>query len=201
MFGREACWLSWANSGQCWLFAVFSVGMAPIRPEDLSLSAVARGPFGQLRAGAVEKLLQRAAWDYGEALAENQRLARRVEELSQRVEELTAQVASLEGESVRRRDSDELARTLIASAQRAAREERESARREAELLLKKAARRASRVEEGVDRLEADRRLELARLEALRGDVVVRLRGTLETMVGRCRQARNGDQAVGSPGQR
>lgn len=116
--------------------------MEPIRPEDLNLSALPRSPLGHLKADAVAELLQRAAWDYRESLALNQRLAAQVRDLTHRIEELTAQVTSLEEVAARHKDPDELARTLLASAQRAAREERESARREAELLLKKANRRA-----------------------------------------------------------
>jgi cell division septum initiation protein DivIVA len=154
--------------------------MAPLRPEDLNLSALPRSPLGHLKPDAVGDLLQHAAWDYREALAQNQRLTSTVEELTRRVEELTAEVASLQEAAARRKEPDELARSLLASAQRAAREERESARREAELTLKKAARRADRMQQqGSERLS-----ELARLEALRDDAVTRLRGMLETIVSR-----------------
>jgi cell division septum initiation protein DivIVA len=153
-----------------------------LRPEDLDLSSVARSPFGHLKADSLENLLQRAAWAYREALAENQGLARTVEELTERVEELTMQVASLEETTARHKEPDGLARSLLASAQRAARDEREAARREAELILKEAARRAGELEQEVSRREADHGSELARLEALRDDILVRLRGTLETIV-------------------
>jgi cell division septum initiation protein DivIVA len=156
--------------------------MDPLRPEDLDISAVARSPFGHLRADSVEQLLRRAAWAYREALAENQRLGQTVDDLTQRVEELTKQVASLEEATARYKERDELARTLLASAQRAAREERESARQEAELILKKAARRAGQLEQKAGRLEADRLSELARLDAWRDDTIARLRGTLEAIV-------------------
>jgi len=158
--------------------------MASLRPEDLNLSALPRSALGHLKTDAVADLLQRAAWDYREALAQNQRLTSTVEELTRRVEELTAQVDSLEEAAARRKDPDELARTLLASAQRAAREERESARREAELMLKKAAQHAERMEEEITRRGAARLSELARLEALKEDVVARLRGMLEAMADR-----------------
>lgn len=158
--------------------------MARLRPEDLSLSALPRSPLGHLRTDAVGDLLQRAAWDYRETLADNQRLARTVEELTRQVEEATAQVALLEEAAARHKDPDELARSLLASARRAAREERESARREAELVLKKAAERADRLEEDVARSESDRLAEIDRLEALRDELLVRLRGMLETLVSR-----------------
>lgn len=158
--------------------------MAPLRPEDLNVSALPRGPLGHLKTEPVSELLQRAAWDYREALGQNQRLASTVEELTRRVEELTAQVSSLEEAAARRKDPDELARTLLASAQRAAREERESARRDAELLLQKAARRAEKLEQDIARRAADRRAELAQLEALKEDVAAGLRGLLRGIVGR-----------------
>ena len=158
--------------------------MARLRPEDLDLAALPRGPLGHLKDDAVADLLQHAAWDYRETLAENQRLAEAVDELGRRVEELTAQVASLEEVAARRKEPDELARSLLASAQRAAREERESARREGELTLKKAARRAHRLEAEVARSEADRLSEITRLEALRDELQARLRGMLETLASR-----------------
>jgi Domain of unknown function (DUF4115)/DivIVA protein len=157
--------------------------MDVLRPEDLDLSAVARSPLGYLKADSVEQLLQRAAWAYREALAENQRLGQTVDDLTQGVEELTRQVASLEEATARYREREELTRTLLASAQQAAREERESARQEAELILKKAARRAGQLEQKASRLEADRLSELARLDAWRDDTIARLRGTLEAIVG------------------
>ena len=120
------------------------------------MSVLPRSTLGHLKTDAVSDLLQQAAWDYRETLAENQQLARTVAELTQQVEETTAQVAALEGEVARRKDPDELARSLLASAQRAARDERDSARREAELVLKKAARRVDKLEQEMARLEADR---------------------------------------------
>jgi hypothetical protein len=158
--------------------------MAPLRPEDLTLSALPRSPLGHLKTEAVGELLQRAAWDYRETLGQNQRLSKSVEELTGRVEELMAQVASLEEAAARRKDRDELARTLLASAQRVAREERESARREAELILKKAARRADELEENVARREAELTSEITRLEALRDEILARLRRMLETLASR-----------------
>ena len=158
--------------------------MERLRPEDLNLSALPRSPLGHLKAEAVGELLQRAAWEYRETLAQNKQLTKSVEELGRRVEELTAQVASLEEAAARRKDPDELARSLLASAQRTAREQRESARREAELILKKATQRADRLEEDAARRGADRLAEIARLEALRDELIARLRGMLETLASR-----------------
>ena len=158
--------------------------MARLKPEDLNLSVLPRGPLGHLKAEAVGELLQHAAWDYREALAENQRLSKSVEELGRRAEELTAQVASLEEAVARRKSPDELARSLLASAQRASREERESARRESELILKKASERAEKLEGDAARRGADRLAEIARLEDFRDELLGRFRRMLETLASR-----------------
>jgi cell division septum initiation protein DivIVA len=156
--------------------------VASTRPEDLNLS-MARGPLGHLQAATVETLLQRAAWDLREALAENQRLRRTVEDLTQRVEELTAKAADNEHAVARHQEPDGLTRTLLFSAQRAPlEEEREAARREAELMLKKATRRAKRLDEEIAQCEARHRSNLVRLERQRDAVIGRLRGVLEAII-------------------
>lgn len=170
--------------------------MEPIRPEDLNLSALPRSPLGHLKADAVADLLQRAAWDYREAIAQNRRLTSIVEELTQRLEELTAQVDSLEAAAARHKDPDELARTLLASAQRAAREERESARREAELLLKKANRRAEQLEHNSTRDAEDRLSELTRIEELREEVIAQFRATLAAITSRDSNGSNLGSEIG-----
>lgn len=158
--------------------------MPRLRPEDLNLSSLPRTPLGHLKTDAVGELLQHAAWDYREALAENQRLTKSVEDLVRRVEELTAQVATLEEAAARWKNPDELARSLLAAAQRTAREEREAARREGELILKKAAERAEKLEEDAARRGAHSLAEIARLEALRDELLGRFRGMLETLASR-----------------
>jgi cell division septum initiation protein DivIVA len=176
--------------------------MTRLKPEDLNLSALPRSRLGHLKTDEVKNLLQRAAWDYRETLAENQRLTKSVQELAERVEELTAQIASIEEATARRKDPDELARGLLASAQRAAREQRESSRLEAELVLKKAAQRAEKVEADVARREADRLSELARVEAdhlseivrldtLKDELLARLRQMLEALASRYEDALGG----------
>ncbi|HEU5477034.1 MAG TPA: DivIVA domain-containing protein [Gaiellaceae bacterium] len=154
-----------------------------IQPEDLTVSGLPRSPLpGGIKADAAADLLQRAAWDYSTVLAQARQLAETVEEQARRIEELEAQIASLEAEAAARKDPDELAHRLLASAHRTAREEREEARRESELLLKKAERRAERIEQ-----EARRRVEgeisqLEQLNALRQELSGGLRSTLEAIV-------------------
>ena len=155
----------------------------PIRPEDLTVSGLPRSSLpGGVKADAAADLLQRAAWDYGQALTQLRRLAETAEEQARRIGELEAQLASLEADAGARKSPDELGRTLLEAAQRSARERREEARREAELLLKKAARRAEKIE-----LTARRRLEngvaeLEQLETFRAELSHRLRSTLEAIV-------------------
>jgi cell division septum initiation protein DivIVA len=157
----------------------------PIRPEELTISDLPRSALpGGINAAAAADLLQRAARDYGEALAQTVRLAETVREQTRRIEELEAQVAS-------HKDPDEAARMLLASAHRIVREQREEARRDSELLLRKAERRAARIE-----LDARRRLEgglseLEQLEVFRSELTGRLRSTLEAI------AALGDGALGN----
>jgi cell division initiation protein len=155
----------------------------PIRPEDLTVTGLPRTPLpGGIKNDAVDDLLRRAAWDYQEALAQLRQFAETVQEQARQIEELEARLASLEAHPGARKDPDELGRTLLEAAHRAARERREDARREAELLLKKAARRAERIE-----LDAHRRLqgglaEVEELEAFRAEISRGLRSTLEAIV-------------------
>jgi len=160
-----------------------------IRPEELTVSDLPRSPLpGGIKADAAADLLQRAAWDYRTVLGQARQLAKaveeqalRIEEQAVRIEELEAQIASLETRAAPRRDPDELARRVLASTHQTAREEREEARREGELLLKKAERRAERIE-----LEARRRIEaeiaqLDHLESVRQELCARLRSSLEAI--------------------
>ncbi len=167
-----------------------------MRPEDLSLSGLPKTPFGGVKSDAVADLLKRVAWDYREVLGQNRQLGRQVDELLQAREALEAQVAALEAAAAERKEPDELARTLLSSAQRTAREQREAARREAELLLKKARERAHQIENEV-RASAEVCLaELAKLEELRDEVTSELRTALEAIVALGRGSPSGDE----PGQ-
>jgi cell division septum initiation protein DivIVA len=155
----------------------------PIRPEDLSVSGLPRTSLpGGLKTEAVDDLLRRAAWDYQEALAQLRQFAETVQEQARRIEELEARLASGGADAGARKDPDELGRTLLEAAQRAARERREEARREAELLLKKAARRAERIELDTRRRLENSLAEVEELEAFRAEISRGLRSTLETIV-------------------
>ena len=139
------------------------------RPEDPTIAGLQRTALpGGIKADAVDDLLKRAASDYRAARA--------------RIEQLEAEVASLKAEAATRQDPYELGKTVLASAHLKAREQREEARRESELVLKKAERRAMRIELDAQRRLDDGASELERLEAFRGELSTRLRSTLEAIV-------------------
>jgi cell division septum initiation protein DivIVA len=156
--------------------------LMPMRPEELSLAGLPRTPLGGVRADATDELLRRAAWDYREVLAENERLAQTVEELSRRVEELEAKVSSPERTSPAVKDPDELARALLASVRQAVREQREAARAESELILRKARHRALDIERDGHRRASAARRELATLEQLSDALSVTLRKAVESVL-------------------
>jgi cell division septum initiation protein DivIVA len=147
-----------------------------LRPEDLTMSGLPRSPLpGGIKADAVAELVKQAAWDLRSAHA--------------RIQQLEAKVASLEADASARKDPYELGKAVLASAHRMADEQRETARQESELALKKAEGRAVRIE-----LDAQRRLDdgisqLEQLEAFRVELSGRLRSTLEAIV-----ALGGDKA-------
>jgi cell division septum initiation protein DivIVA len=162
--------------------AILSLAMR-IRPEELTVSALPRSPLpGGIKTDAAAQLLQRAARDYRDAVAEIRRLDQIVEKQTRRIEELELQVASLEADVTARKNPDKLGRTLLEAAQRTARERREDARREAELLLKKAARRAETIELTARRQLENGLAELGELQAFRDELSHGLRSTLEAIV-------------------
>ena len=140
------------------------------------MSGLPRSPLpGGIKADAVAELVKQAAWDLRSAHAQ--------------IQQLEAKVASLEADASARKDPYELGKAVLASAHRMADEQRETARQESELALKKAEGRAVRIE-----LDAQRRLDagisqLEQLEAFRVELSGRLRSTLEAIV-----ALGGDKA-------
>jgi cell division septum initiation protein DivIVA len=157
-------------------------GIVPTEPGDISLSGLPRSLFGGIKADAAERLLAEAAWHYREVLGRNNQLERALAELTQRAQELEAQVASLEEGAAGRKDRDELARVLLASAERHARKLRESAREDCELMLRKARSRALEVEAKAQQRVQACASELAQLEALRTDVMMALSAFRESIV-------------------
>jgi cell division septum initiation protein DivIVA len=154
----------------------------PLRPEEISLDALPRVRRDGVDPAAAQELLRRAAWDLMEALAANAKLAGTVAELRQRSQELEAQIAELEAAAARRRDPDDLVRSLLASTQRTVQEQRGAARQEAELLLKKAQARAAVIEREARSRAETAIAEAATLEARRAELSSELRGALQTVL-------------------
>ena len=78
---------------------------------------------------------------------------------------------------------NELMRALLVAAQRAAREMRESARHDAEAVLKAARRRAIAIERNAYSSARHSAVEVDRLRRLENDLRARLRETLEAVIG------------------
>jgi cell division septum initiation protein DivIVA len=78
---------------------------------------------------------------------------------------------------------EELTRTLLSTAQRTARELRESTRAECEGLLKAAHRRAAEIEHDAHRTVKHSAAEIERLHRVEDDLKAQLRRTLESVLG------------------
>jgi cell division protein FtsB len=152
-------------------------------PQEISAARLPRGPVGGYRAGPTEELLKRTAWEYGQLVHECAKRAETIDRLTQRTDELEAEVASLKAELGSHNDSDEVAHALLSSAQRAARELRESARSDGNAALKKARNRAKQIEsEARRRSGASSVTATMQIKELREAVRVQLRETLESMI-------------------
>jgi cell division septum initiation protein DivIVA len=112
----------------------------PIDPEAITPAGLPRSFHGYDRE-ATDDLLKRVAWDYRQLVNECRKLREAAEPYPSRQPAL-------------RPGGDEVARTLVAAAHRAAKELRESARSDCEAMLKKARARAHELEaEGRHRAE------------------------------------------------
>jgi cell division septum initiation protein DivIVA len=147
----------------------------PLRPEEIDPERLPRTRAGGFKSGPVEELLKRVAWDYRQLLHDSHQLYERVTELQERAEELERQLETLQEQ---RKPPDELARQTLAASQRAARELRESTRRECEAALKTTRNRAKRIEREQSRALA----ELRELEQLRRTMQERLRSSLTALL-------------------
>jgi cell division septum initiation protein DivIVA len=153
-----------------------------LRPEEISLDALPRVRRDGVDPAAAQELLRRAAWDLMQALASNAKLTQTVAELRQQSQALEAQIAELEASAAKRRDPDDLVRSLLASTQKTVQEQRGAARQEAELLLKKAHARAAVIEREARSRAQTAIADAATLEAKRAELSSELRGALETVL-------------------
>jgi DivIVA domain-containing protein len=118
------------------------------------------------------------------------------QELHDRSGSLSDELARLRA-AVREHESrDELTRTLLATAQRSAREMRESTRAECEAMLKAAQRRAAEIERDARSTVRHSAAEIERLRHVESDLKAQLRRTLESVLGQVEppaQAEQGEQ--------
>ncbi len=110
---------------------------------------------------ATEELFRRVAWDYAVLAGEHRKLKTAAEAQPPAAPEQPQPARAT------RAEFDEEAHLLLAAAQKAAREMRESARADCELALKKAKSRAGEIEEEAMRAAGDARAVLDAAVALR----------------------------------
>jgi cell division septum initiation protein DivIVA len=154
----------------------------PIDPEEIGPASLPRTSLGGYKTGPTDELLKRVAWDYRQLVHEHRTLEEAADRLRGRVDELEAQVASLQGLLEVRRDPDEISRTLLAAAQRAARELRDSGRSDCEAMLKKAQARARQIEAEAQKQMDAASADLSRLQQLASQVRKELRAMLDTIL-------------------
>ena len=171
----------------------------PLSPDEIDATKLPHVRIGGFDQQATVELLKRVASDYGLLFNENRKLTATVEELRKAADELTSEIEALRSANAARREPDEAARMAIAAAQRAARELRESARRECELALKKAQRRAGAVEAELERLNVGAaEAELHRVEKLQVEVRQRLEASLLSMLSLVEAAREAESSAADP---
>jgi cell division septum initiation protein DivIVA len=171
----------------------------PLSPDEINASTLPQVRLGGFKPEATVELLRKVAWDYGLLFHENRKLTATVEELRKAADELTSELEELRSANAARRDPDDASRAAIAAAQRAARELRESARRECELALKKAHRRAGAIEAEFERLNVGAaEAELHRVEKLQLEVRQRLEASLLSMLALVEAARQAESSPADP---
>jgi hypothetical protein len=92
-----------------------------------------------------------------------------------------------------RSESDVLASAVLSVAQRAARELRESAREECELMLKKARSRSERLEREMERARSETVAELEQIDALKAEMREHMRSSLQALLHTFVRERSGER--------
>lgn len=142
-----------------------------LTPEDIEGVDLPRAATGGYKTHAVTALLRQVAWDFRRLLHERAAMQE--------------DVTRVRGALARSERREELESALLGSAQSAAREIRETARREAELILKKAREHATELQMTAEREYAARTNELRQIEELsrlvRTELRVQLKSVLEAL--------------------
>jgi hypothetical protein len=153
--------------------------------DDLALAAWRVATLPRVRRGidpsAVEELVRRAAHELRQRDGDNLALRQTLSVLTARAEELEALVQALQDRLAAQKAPTDAAQALLGAARRKAQEQRESARRDGELVLREARRRAARLEQTAHERVAASVREVAELESLRAELAAQLHGAIESI--------------------
>jgi hypothetical protein len=172
-----------------------------LEPHEIDLDGLPRTIGGGLKREPVEELLRRVQWEYSQLYFEHKRLKESgVQPAPERqppapqpvaqeppppaapAETQVEQVEPVEPVAKRpRREANEVGWAVLASAHRASLELRESARRECDLMLKKARARIVQMEREFERTKQSRATELEELDAMLSEIREQMRATLESL--------------------
>ena len=153
-----------------------------IHPDEISAEHLPRARVGGYAADPTEEMLQQASWAYRKALHEYGLLVDEVDRLQARVAELERQGEDLKAEIAASERRAERVAGMLNAAGRAARETREGARRDAELVLKKARHRAAKMERELAKVRAATAAELSEFASRRERIQEELRDYLESVL-------------------
>jgi cell division initiation protein len=146
-----------------------------ISPEEIEGVDLPRTVFGGYKADRVREHLRIVAWDVGKSLHERGQAKSEHERLEHELDRLRHEL-------VRSERRGELESVVLESAQNAAREIRETARREAELVLKKATGHAAGLRREVEQEHAARLAEVEGLQEGSAKLRAELRRFIRTLL-------------------
>jgi hypothetical protein len=172
-----------------------------LEPSEIDLDGLPRTLGGGLKREPVEELLRRVQWEYSQLYFEHKKLKDTLElsrpepvDPAEPAKETplptsippesqrTAEVAEVARFShAPRREPDEVGRVVLASAYQAAREVRESARHECELMIKKTHARIAALERDFERRKVARAAALVELDAAVHEIREQMRLALESL--------------------
>ena len=153
----------------------------PLTPDEIDAVHLPRATVGGYKARPTADLLNRVSWDYRQIVHQHGVVVEEAKQLRARLAELEQELQGAKQAADERRDLDELARDVLATAQRAAREVREAARQEAETTLRKARRRGVDAERQLANRRERALKEIAALEATRSCLYEEMHSALESL--------------------
>ena len=99
----------------------------PLTPDEIDAVHLPRATVGGYKARPTADLLNRVSWDYRQIVHQHGVVVEEAKQLRARVAELEQELQGAKQAADERRGLDELARDVLATARRAARELREAA--------------------------------------------------------------------------